>query len=148
MCGRAKTGLSLTEALDRAEATAAYPARMPHLLALAAAIRPLNGAYVAAGRVSVAASPFSSGASKRKANDDGSAVLPLPVAAAAAAADGKARQPEGRSLKRRRVDANAIMCPFELNGVCNDDDCRCLVIVLSCPVFMFVFVPISAVVRE
>ncbi|CAM9390018.1 unnamed protein product [Pylaiella littoralis] len=117
-----QTGLSLTEALDRAEATAAYPARMPHLLALAAAIRPLNGAYVAAGRASVDASPFSSGASKRKANDNGSAVLPLPVAAAAA--DGKARQPEGRSLKRRRVDANAIMCPFELNGVCNDDDCR------------------------
>lgn len=42
----------------------------------------------------------------------------------AAAASGPRVMSLERTVKRRRIDPNAIMCPFELNGVCNDDDCR------------------------
>lgn len=47
-------------------------------------------------------------------------------AGARAGADARITAGEVQSIpvKRRRIDANAILCPFELNGVCNDDDCR------------------------
>ncbi|CAM9394578.1 unnamed protein product [Scytosiphon promiscuus] len=119
-------GLSLKEALDKAEAVAARPARLPNLLALATAIRPVDratpaAANVAGGRASTATNTPSSGGLKRKSPDD---AVAAPGAAAAAAMQGEAGETRARGLKRRRVDANAIMCPFELNGICNDDDCR------------------------
>ncbi|CAN0436043.1 unnamed protein product [Ectocarpus sp. 12 AP-2014] len=120
-------GLSLTEALDKAEATAARPARLPNLLALAAAIRPVDSSTATAagdGRTSGAATTAPpSGGTKRKGRDDAGNLRGTAAAAAAAAAGGEPRA-EAPGTKRRRVDANAIMCPFELNGVCNDDDCR------------------------
>ncbi|CAM9281098.1 unnamed protein product, partial [Ectocarpus sp. 13 AM-2016] len=118
-------GLSLTEALDKAEATAARPARLPNLLALAAAIRPVDSSAATAtggGRTSGAATTAPpSGGTKRKGRDD---AVNSPGTAAAAAAAGSDPRAGAPGAKRRRVDANAIMCPFELNGVCNDDDCR------------------------
>lgn len=51
---------------------------------------------------------------------------------------GEGGVPAVRGAKRRRVDPNAIMCPFELNGVCNDDDCRCA-FVLLCSCFVVTF---------
>ncbi|CAB1111808.1 unnamed protein product [Ectocarpus sp. CCAP 1310/34] len=120
-------GLSLTEALDKAEATAARPARLPNLLALAAAIRPVDSsAATAAGGGRTSGAPTTappSGGTKRKGRDDAGS-SPGTEAAAAAAAAGDEPRAEAPGAKRRRVDANAIMCPFELNGVCNDDDCR------------------------
>lgn len=44
--------------------------------------------------------------------------------AAVAVADGEARGTEVPVSKKRRLDVSGILCPFELNGVCNDDDCR------------------------
>lgn len=162
-----QAGLSLKETLDRAEAAAACPGRMPNLLALAEVIRPLNGfvftgaAATAAERASVAAGLPPSGGSnneskKRKGGtggvpwaNDGARIFPplktpvearrtvwpafapLKTAAVATAtatvtamADGQAKKTEAPGSKRRRVDVSAILCPFELNGVCNDDDCR------------------------
>ncbi|CAM9407342.1 unnamed protein product, partial [Ectocarpus sp. 8 AP-2014] len=114
-------GLSLTEALDKAEATAARPARLPNLLALAAAIRPVDSsAATAAGggrTIGGATTAPPSGGMKRKGRDDAG----NSPGTAAAGGEPRAGAP---GAKRRRVDANAIMCPFELNGVCNDDDCR------------------------
>ncbi|CBN75469.1 Hypothetical leucine rich repeat protein [Ectocarpus siliculosus] len=120
-----QTGLSLTEALDKAEATAARPARLPNLLALAAAIRPVDSSAATAaggGRTSGGATTAPpSGGTKRKRRDDAGNSPGTAAATAAAGGEPRAGAP---GAKRRRVDANAIMCPFELNGVCNDDDCR------------------------
>lgn len=143
-------GLSLKDTLDRAEATAACPARMPNLLALAEAIRPLNG-NVFAGAAAAAGLPSSGGSNNHsKKRKGGAGILPgasgfasrfppldttllaadtqasateaptvPPWKTATATADGQATVP-----KKMRVDVSAILCPFELNGVCNDDDCR------------------------
>ncbi|CAM9252650.1 unnamed protein product, partial [Ectocarpus fasciculatus] len=119
-----QAGLSLTEALDKAEATAARPARLPNLLALAAAIRPVDGsAATAAGggrTIGGATTASPSRGLKRKGRDNAGE---SPGTAVAAAGGGGTRT-GAPGAKRTRVDANAIMCPFELNGVCNDDDCR------------------------
>lgn len=134
-------GLSLKETLDRAEATAACPARMPNLLALAAAIRPLNGnAFAGAARTAAehgsatAGLPSSGGSKNHSQKRKGGAGIPCasdgaPIShplntSLATAADGQAGETEATGPKRRRVDVSAILCPFELNGVCNDDDCR------------------------
>lgn len=147
--------------MDRAEAAAPCPARMPNLLALAETVRPLHGivftgaAATAAKRAGVAAGLSASdgsnkGSKKRKGgtgvlpwvNDGAPGFPPLktavesrktdsPVfpaleaaAVATATADGQAKETEVPGIKRRRMDVSAILCPFELNGVCNDDDCR------------------------
>lgn len=132
-----QTGLSLRGSLDRAEATAGCPARMPNLLALAGAIRPPPNVFdgtsgTAAERARVAAGFPSLGGSKKRPNKEkAGAVLPWANGGApifpfkvAAVEDGGNRETEAPGSKRRRVDVSAILCPFELNGVCNDDDCR------------------------
>lgn len=55
--------------------------------------------------------------------NDGDPTLP-PLKTTAVATDAEASETEAPVSKRRRLDVSAILCPFELNGVCNDDDCR------------------------
>lgn len=131
-------GLSLSEALDRSEAASTRPPRPVNLLALAALIRPSTAGV----SVTATKSQGASGLGKRKATDkaqgqqqrkqqpSGDMVLESGLAAesiradAAAAADGGLAAPTAREKKRRRLDPNGIMCPFELSGVCNDDNCE------------------------
>lgn len=118
------------------EANASCPPRTPNLLALAALIRP----PVKIGRVG-RAPRRTPGAGKRGREDGhgaaavaGTGALSSPsvegdssvVAATATVAEGVGEAEAGpeRGAKRRCIDPNAIMCPFELNGRCNDDDCR------------------------
>lgn len=122
------------------EANAWCPPRTPNLLALAALIRP----SLTVGRGGRAPSP-NPGVGKRRREDAqggaaavaGRGALRSPSAesdSSVAAVTATATAIEGvgeagadgvdRGAKRRCIDPNAIMCPFELNGRCNDDDCR------------------------
>lgn len=113
----------MSEALDRAAARSIRPHHISHLLPLLAAMRPSSssGAW---GRTAIY-TPLADG--KRKGNDVAARMSTSEAAGVSAAEGGTtvgavAMPPHG--AKRRRIDPNAIMCPFELNGVCNDDDCR------------------------
>lgn len=132
-------GLSLSEALDRSEAASARPPRPANLLALAALVRPsTSGVSITAtktqgassvGERKVADKGQVQGQQQQKQQPSGDGVFESGPAADSirkdvAAADGGLAAPTGRKKKRRRLDPNGIMCPFELSGVCNDDNCE------------------------
>lgn len=139
-------GLSLSEALDRSEAASARPPRPANLLALAALVRSSTsgvsvtatttqgvssvGKRKVADKVQVQVQVQGQQQQQQKQHPSGDEVFESGPAAdsirmdAAAAADGGLAAPTARKKKRRRLDPNGIMCPFELSGVCNDDNCE------------------------
>lgn len=125
-------GLSLDEALDRADVQST-PFRLPSLLPLAVAMRPssprnsgwTSSSIFSAGKRSsmgVAATTLENAVAPPPGVRSDSPAVGLGKAGGSVQA---VAAPASSTAKRRRIDANAIMCPFELNGVCNDDDCRC-----------------------
>lgn len=121
----------MSEALDRAYARSARPLHLPTLIPFAAVMRqPYSSSVADGGTVPTAAGgkrKGEDGVVTEMSNSTCPSVVEKTNTSAVAMTEGEETQTAAvlppRGGKRRRIDPNAIMCPFELNGVCNDDDC-------------------------